>query len=156
MVKNPPAKGEDARDAVSIPGLGRSPRGGTGNPPQYSCLENRMNRGAWRATVHGVAESRARLRAHTAGWLLLPEVVILCVHSSGDLLCDLISLTDLRQVCLFFFFSLFSFLLAVMTEQQLLSSLHARRETRSPPPEFFQYRGVSKRSYSALEELNFS
>ena len=45
-----------ARDLGLIPGLGRSPRGGNGNPLQYSCLENPMNRGAWWATVHGVAE----------------------------------------------------------------------------------------------------
>ena len=42
----------------SIPGLGRSPGGGHGNPLQYSCLENSMDKGAWRATVHGVAKSR--------------------------------------------------------------------------------------------------
>ena len=42
----------DARDMGSIPGLGRSPGGGHGNPLQYSCLENPMNRGGWRATVH--------------------------------------------------------------------------------------------------------
>ena len=41
----------------SIPGWGRSPGGGHGNPFQYSCMENSMHRGAWRATVHGVAES---------------------------------------------------------------------------------------------------
>ena len=42
----------DARDMGSIPGLGRSPGGGHGNPLQYSCLENPMDRGAWQATVH--------------------------------------------------------------------------------------------------------
>ena len=57
MVKNPPANAEDLRDASSVPGSGRSPGEGHGNPPQYSCLENPMDRGAWRATVHGVAES---------------------------------------------------------------------------------------------------
>ena len=46
----------NAEDVGSIPGSGRSPGGGHGNPFQYSCLENRMDRGAWRATVHGVAE----------------------------------------------------------------------------------------------------
>ena len=51
----------NAGDPGSIPGWGRSPGGGHGNPLQYSCLENPMDRGAWRATVHGVAESRARL-----------------------------------------------------------------------------------------------
>ena len=45
-------------DLGLIPGLGRSPGGGHGNPLQYSCLENSMDRGAWRATVHGVAKSR--------------------------------------------------------------------------------------------------
>ena len=50
-----------ARDVGSIPGYGRSPRGGNGNPFQYSCLENPMDRGAWRATVHGVAKSQPRL-----------------------------------------------------------------------------------------------
>ena len=53
MVKNPPA---NAGDAGSIPGLERSSGGGNGNPLQYSCLENSMDRGAWRATVHGVTE----------------------------------------------------------------------------------------------------
>ena len=45
-----------------IPGSGRSPGEGNGNPLQYSCLENPMHRGAWRATVHGVAKSRTRLK----------------------------------------------------------------------------------------------
>ena len=44
-------------DLVSLPGLGRSPGGGPGSPLQCSCLENSMDRGAWRATVHGVAKS---------------------------------------------------------------------------------------------------
>ena len=57
MVKNPPANSGDIRDTGSIPGFGRSPGGGHGNPLQYSCLENPMDRGAWRATVHWVTES---------------------------------------------------------------------------------------------------
>ena len=50
-----------------MPGSGRSPGEGNGNPLQYSCLENPMNIGAWQATVHGVAKSQIRLseRAHT-------------------------------------------------------------------------------------------
>ena len=55
MVKNPPASAGDIRDTGSISGLGRSPGVGQGNPVQYSCLENPMNRGAWQATVHRVA-----------------------------------------------------------------------------------------------------
>ena len=57
MVKNLPANSGDARHAGSIPGSGRSPGVGNDNPFQYSCLENTMGRGAWQATVHGVAES---------------------------------------------------------------------------------------------------
>ena len=48
-------------DQGSIPASGRSPGEGNGNPLQYSCLENPMNRGAWRATAHGVTQSRTRL-----------------------------------------------------------------------------------------------
>ena len=58
MVKNPPPNAEDVKDAGSIPGLGRSPGGERGNPLLYSCLKNPMDRGAWQATVHGVAKSR--------------------------------------------------------------------------------------------------
>ena len=52
LVKNPPANAGDIREAGSIPGSGRSPAGGHGNPLQYSYLENPMDRGAWRAAVH--------------------------------------------------------------------------------------------------------
>ena len=61
VVKNPPANSGDIRDKGSISGSGRSPRGGHGNPLQYSCLENPMDRGVWRATVHKVAKSWTRL-----------------------------------------------------------------------------------------------
>ena len=57
LVKNPPASAGDIRDIGSIPGLGRSSAGGHGNTLQYSCLENPVDRRAWRATVHRVAES---------------------------------------------------------------------------------------------------
>ena len=50
----------NAGDLSSIPGLGRSPGEGNGNPFQYSCLKNFMDRGAWRATIHGVTKSRTR------------------------------------------------------------------------------------------------
>ena len=53
MVRNPPA---NAGGAGSIPGSGRSPGEGHGNPPQYSCLGNLMDRGSWQVTVHGVVK----------------------------------------------------------------------------------------------------
>ena len=55
MVKNSPANAGATRDMGSVPGSGRSPGEGNANPLQYSCLENPMDRGAWQATVHGVA-----------------------------------------------------------------------------------------------------
>ena len=57
VVKNPPANAGDARDSGLIPGSGRSAGEGNGNPFQYSCLGNPMDRGAWQATVHRVTES---------------------------------------------------------------------------------------------------
>ena len=56
--KNPSDKARDTRDAVSIPGLERSPGGGNDNPHQSSCLENSMDRGTWQATVCGVPRVR--------------------------------------------------------------------------------------------------
>ena len=61
-VKNPPASTGGASDSGLIPEKERSPGGGHGNPPQHSCLENPKDRGAWRATVHGVAKSQTRLK----------------------------------------------------------------------------------------------
>ena len=57
MVKNPPASLGDVRDADLNPELERSLGGGHGDPLQYSCLENPMDRGAWRAIAHGIAKS---------------------------------------------------------------------------------------------------
>ena len=57
VVKNPPATVGDVKDKGSIPGLGRSPGGGNGNPFQCSYLENSMDRGAWQATVHSIAQN---------------------------------------------------------------------------------------------------
>ena len=62
MVRNSPAMQEPAGDAGLIPGSGRSPGGGHGNPLQHSCLENPTDRGAWRATVHGVRKSQTQLK----------------------------------------------------------------------------------------------
>ena len=58
VVKNLPANAGDARKVDSVPGLGRSPRVGNGNPFHSFCVENPVDRGAWRATVHGVAKSQ--------------------------------------------------------------------------------------------------
>ena len=61
MIKNPSANARDVRDAGLIPGSERSPGGGNGNRPQYSCLENSMDRGAHWATVLGAAKSQTKL-----------------------------------------------------------------------------------------------
>ena len=64
MVKNLPANVGDAGDVGSIPVSRRSSGGGNGNPLQYSCLENTMDRGVWQATVHGVVKSQTQLFVH--------------------------------------------------------------------------------------------
>ena len=61
-VNNPLANAVDLRDTGSIPGSGISPEGGNGNPLQFSCLENVMDKGAWQATVHRVTQSQAQLK----------------------------------------------------------------------------------------------
>ena len=61
MIKNMLANAGDTGDMGSVPGLGRSPGEGNGNPLHYSCLENTMNRGAWWATDHGVTRNQTRL-----------------------------------------------------------------------------------------------
>ena len=70
MVKNPPANAGNIRDAGLIPGSGRFPGEGHGNPIQHSCLENPTDRGAWQATVQGLQKSQTQLKrlsthAHT-------------------------------------------------------------------------------------------
>ena len=80
QVKNPPANAGATGDASSIPGLGRSPEGRDGNPIQYSCWDNTMDRGAWQATVHGVTKSQTWLKvnwAHMRAWDCLR------IHTSG-------------------------------------------------------------------------
>ena len=62
VVKNPPAKNEDIRDTGSIPGSERSLGGGHGNPFQYACLKNAMDRRVWQATVHKVAKNWTQLK----------------------------------------------------------------------------------------------
>ena len=82
MVKNPPANARDAREAGSIPGSGRSPGGGQGNPLQHSCLENPMHRGAWRATVHRVTKSQAQQKQLSIQDVFMPPKLILEISSS--------------------------------------------------------------------------
>ena len=70
FANNPPANLGDARDAVLIPGLGRSPGGRNGNPPQYSCLENSRDREAWWVAVHRVTKESDKTEdthTHTQG-----------------------------------------------------------------------------------------
>ena len=74
VVKNVSANAGDAREIGLIPGSGRSPGGGHGNPLQYSCLENPMDRGAWRAAVHGVAKS----------WTRLSNLITITTNKGGD------------------------------------------------------------------------
>ena len=62
VVKNSPASAGDIRDLGLIPGSGKSPGEGNGNPLQYSCQENPVGGGAWRAVVHGVIKSRIQLK----------------------------------------------------------------------------------------------
>ena len=62
VVKNLPANARDIRDAGLIPGLGRSPGGGNGNPLEKSCLKDPTDREAWRATVHSMAKSQTQLK----------------------------------------------------------------------------------------------
>ena len=64
MVKNVPANAGDTGDMGLITGLGRSPGGGNGNPLQYSCWDNHMDRETWQATVHGVSKSQTQINMH--------------------------------------------------------------------------------------------
>ena len=64
VVKKPSANAGDLKDVVLIPGLGRHPGVGNGTPLQYSCLENPMDRGAWRAMVHRVARNQTEVTSH--------------------------------------------------------------------------------------------
>ena len=100
VIKNPPTSAGDLRDVGSIPGSGRCPGGGRGNPLQCSCLENPMDRGAWRATVHRVtvthdwsdlAHTCPCLSSARQHWLLLSACLslpglcpLICCFSSAE------------------------------------------------------------------------
>ena len=85
VVKNPPASAGDVKDAGSIPGLGRSPGGGSGNPLQYSSLENPMDRGAWWAIIHRVAKSQTQLKRLSPHAKLLYNVVLVSAVQWSEL-----------------------------------------------------------------------
>ena len=87
VIKNSPADVGDIRDMGLISGLGRSPGEGNGNPLQYSCLENPMDRGAWRATVHSVTQSQTRLKWFSTHTCIFNEVQ----RYSGKILLTLVS-----------------------------------------------------------------
>ena len=79
VVKNLPDNAGDTGNAGSVSGLGWSPGVGNGNPLQYSCLENPMDRGAWQATVHGVAKSQTWLSTHANVFLAKKKMSILAL-----------------------------------------------------------------------------
>ena len=74
----------NAGDTISIPGSGRSPGKGHGNPLQYSCLENPMDRGTWRATVHGFAKSWTQLKQHSTHTLFCCSQIIFTKQTAGS------------------------------------------------------------------------
>ena len=88
MVKNQPASAGDLRDLGSVWGLGRSPGEGNGNPLQYSCLENPMDRGAWWATVHGVTEldTAERLSTHLQARFTWTNISISVTFPKSDVM----------------------------------------------------------------------
>ena len=95
MVRNPPVKTRGTKDSCLIPGSGRSPGVGTGNPLQYSCLENPMDWGAWWAADHGVAESQTRLNnwvtthsSTTMLWLFLVYIKVIRFYVGEKILND--------------------------------------------------------------------
>ena len=115
MVKNQPAHAGDIRDASLIPGSERSPGGGHGNPLQYSCLENLMDREAWRVTMHTVAQSWTGLKRLStpasmfSSWrkadftLYVPSLGYACVWSREGAFLVL-------PLCLLFLFNVLEFL----------------------------------------------
>ena len=108
MIKNLPASAGDIRDTGLIPGLGRSPGGGHGNPLQYSCLENPMDRGACWAMVHRVVKSQAQLKQLSMHgpmmntWVV-PPFTIIKTHTSSKS-CNMSIALNVGSGLLFFIF----------------------------------------------------
>ena len=107
VVKNPPANAGDLRDIGLIPGQGRSPGGGHGNPLQYCCMENPVDRGAWRAEIHGVTQSQTKLKQFSKGQHMIAfgimyyhclytplhnKIFYLLVTCSWDTICILVAI----------------------------------------------------------------
>ena len=111
VVKNPSANAEVTGDIGSIPGLGMFPGGGPGNPLQYSCRGNSMDRGVWRAAVHRVAKSRTQLSACThTQWILkydAQHTVFGCNFTTKQI-CELEKVTSLLPSFVIFWISQFS------------------------------------------------
>ena len=87
VVRNLPVNAGDIRDGGSVPGWGRCPGGGHGNPLQYSCLESPMHRGAWRAIVLGVTQSRTQLKqlsVHTHTYMEPSKPVLMNLFSGQE------------------------------------------------------------------------
>ena len=102
VVKNLHANARDIRSECSVPGLRRSPGGRHGNPLQYSCLENPMDRGAWQATVHRFAKNQTSLKG-----LSTQEQLIFRVEQKNEIQSYQLSRICLRSVTFSLYFSLF-------------------------------------------------
>ena len=138
VIKNPPATAGDARDTGSIPGSGRSPGGGHGNPVKYSCLENPIDKGVWWVTVHGITKSRTQLKActqtHTdlnivqAPFFKFSEQISIKILSSNQLYSNEKILLPFYQPSLYYilkiifygnitFLVMFSLLISILTQE---------------------------------------
>ena len=109
VIKNPPDKAGDAGDVGLIPGSGKSPEGGHGNPLQYSCLDNPMDRGTWWAMVHRVPKSQTRLKrlsTHTRIMWSIPFI-------------ELISTSIISHIYFLIFIRIFKFSLIYNMERAI-------------------------------------
>ena len=119
MVKNLPANTGDTRDSDSVPGSGRYPGVENGNPIQYSCLGNPMDRGAWWATIHGVTKSQTCLRTaqHFSVMFRNFTLICCCERQFGSIV------YDGNNTLMLMFFSLGAFLNYLFNNFLISSSL---------------------------------